>query len=318
MVTSDAGGLSSGIQSRGTLTVPSTTPQPPTAGSVTPASGSGQGSIFTFTFTDPNGFTDLILPEIIFNVFRDGRNACLVLYDRFSNRFFLVNDSSTGSSTVAAGSSEFAENGQCLLSGTGSSASGSGNTLTININVTFKQPFAGARNVFLFAQTVEGLNSGLPMVGTWTVPSYTNQPPLNVSVTPSSGSGNSQLFQLRFRDPNGYGDLVSPEVILNSTLDARNSCTVILDKLNGAALLLNDTATAATSVLLNSSQTAQNSQCILLGQGSLATAGGNDLVLQLNLQFKPGFAGTKNIYMYTTDQAGANSGLEAKGTFTAQ
>src|SRR5712692_902654 len=148
MVTSDAGGLSSGIQSRGTLTVPSTTPQPPTAGSVTPASGSGQGSIFTFTFTDPNGFTDLILPEILFNVFRDGRNACLVLYDRFSNRFFLVNDSSTGSSTVTAGSAEVAENGQCTLSGVGSSASGSGNTLTINVNVTFKPPFAGGRTSF--------------------------------------------------------------------------------------------------------------------------------------------------------------------------
>ena len=51
---------------------------------------------------------------------------------------------------------------------------------------------------------------------------------------------------------------------------------------------------------------------------SLATVVGNDLVLQLNLAFKPAFRGAKNIYMYTRDQTGQNSGVEMKGSYTVQ
>ena len=44
--------------------------------------------------------TDLIQLEVIFNQALDGRNASLIVYHRFSNLFYLVNDWSTASTPV--------------------------------------------------------------------------------------------------------------------------------------------------------------------------------------------------------------------------
>jgi len=75
-----------------------------------------------------------------------------------------------------------------------------------------------------------------------------NQPPVAVSVSPSSGSGAYQTFTLNFSDPNGYADLSYPEVIFNTSFNGVNACFVVYDRLNNRALLVNEGGNGSTSV----------------------------------------------------------------------
>ena len=47
----------------------------------------------------------------------------------------------------------------------------------------------------------------LPVLGTWTVPPFTNSAPSAVSVSPVSGTGAVQTLTFTFSDPNGFADL---------------------------------------------------------------------------------------------------------------
>jgi hypothetical protein len=77
--------------------------------------------------------------------------------------------------------------------------------------------------------------------GTWTVPNLNNQPPAAVSVTPSSGSG-SQTFSFSFSDPDGFADLSSTYMLVNSTLNWPGTCYTYYDRRANALWMLNDAA----------------------------------------------------------------------------
>ena len=49
----------------------------------------------TFTFSDPDGFQDLDVVNILINNFLDGRNACYLAYSRSAGVLYLVNDAGT-------------------------------------------------------------------------------------------------------------------------------------------------------------------------------------------------------------------------------
>jgi hypothetical protein len=89
------------------------------------------------------------------------------------------------------------------VNGVGSSVAGSGNNLTVNAALTFQSAFGGAKNVYLYAVDNAELSSNWQQRGTWMVPGVANQPPMTVSVTPSSGSGSSRTFSFVF-SPNGF------------------------------------------------------------------------------------------------------------------
>jgi len=57
----------------------------------------------------------------------------------------------------------------------------------------------------------------------------------------------------------------------------------------------------------------QNSQCMIWN--AWAVGSGNNLTVTVSVSFKKGFAGTKTVYMYTSDIAGQNSGYQARGTW---
>src|SRR5262245_56290811 len=64
----------------------------PTVVSVSPAVAS---QTYTFTFSDPNGYQDLSVVNVLINRFLDGRNGCYLAYSRPNNVLYLVNDSGT-------------------------------------------------------------------------------------------------------------------------------------------------------------------------------------------------------------------------------
>jgi hypothetical protein len=142
-------------------------------------------------------------------------------------------------------------------------------------------------------------------------------PPTAVSVTPPSGSGSRQTFSYLFSDPNGFADIVSAQMLLNSSLSAVSGCYVLFSPGLNALWLRNDAGTAWQGpVTPGSRSTLQNSQCTLNAAGSSSSGSGTNLTVNVSLTFKPAFTGAKTNFMETKDGVNQTSNWRAMGTFT--
>ncbi|MDP2996418.1 MAG: hypothetical protein Q8N47_02945 [Bryobacterales bacterium] len=65
---------------------------PPTVTGVSPAAGVTATQALTFSFTDPNGWQDLGVVNILVNFWLDGRNSCYLAYNRPANTLYLINN----------------------------------------------------------------------------------------------------------------------------------------------------------------------------------------------------------------------------------
>jgi hypothetical protein len=289
--------------------------------SVGPAAGSGATQTMVFTFSDPRGWQDLDVVNVLINNFLDGRNACYIAYSRPNGVLYLVPDAGGGllpGLTLSSGSGS-TSNSQCTIAGAGSSATGSGNTLTLTLNMSFASGFAGNKITYMAARDLQGNNSGWQALGAWGVPVITTFPAVT-GVTPSRGGGSSQTFTFTFNDTKGYQDLGVVNILINNFLDGRQSCYLAYSRPFNVLYLVNDAGSALLPGLgLNATGNVTNSQCTVQSAGSSATGSGNTLTLVLNMSFGAGFAGNKVVYMAARDATDANnSGWQAMGSWTVQ
>jgi hypothetical protein len=146
-------------------------PQPPLPVTPNPQSGTGTNLTMTFTFTDPRGWQDLDVVNVLINNFLDGRNACYIAYSRSAGVVYLVADNGgTLSQGLTLGASGTVSNSQCSIASTGSSATGNSTTLVLTLNLTFTAGFAGNRVVYMAARDAAQNNSGWVPLGVWQVP----------------------------------------------------------------------------------------------------------------------------------------------------
>jgi len=138
------------------------------------------------------------------------------------------------------------------------------------------------------------------------------------SVSPSSGTGTSQTFTLRYADTAGATDLTTAWTWINATFatSAANSCLFNYTRASNTLALLNDAGTANLIGTLGSGGTLQNNQCTISLAGSAAVVSGNGLTLTVPVTFSPTYAGTKTIFMYAANGAGTNSAWQPRGTWT--
>jgi uncharacterized repeat protein (TIGR01451 family) len=167
----------SGWQALGTWNVPGTPPVGPGVGGVSPGRSTSMGQVYTFTFTDTNGYADLNVLDVLTNSFLDGVTACYFAYvpsGATTGYLYLVDDAGDGGyaagSPMLLSSGGTLQNSQCTINTVGSSASASGNTLNLNLNITFKAGFAGNQIFYLAARNSSTGNSGWQSVGSVTVP----------------------------------------------------------------------------------------------------------------------------------------------------
>jgi glucose/arabinose dehydrogenase len=139
------------------------------------------------------------------------------------------------------------------------------------------------------------------------------------SVTPSSGSGFSQTFALKYSDTAGATNITTALAWFSASMSSgANSCISSYNRPTNALSLLNDAGSGWTSAAVGSNGLLQNSQCVItLGNSTTVSSSGTLLTVNLAMTFKPAFAGTKNIYMYVANASGMNSGLQTRGTWTA-
>jgi hypothetical protein len=165
------GTQNSGWQDRGDWTVPGVPAPVVTAVSATPNTGSGATQTFALQYGDTAASTDLTQAWVWFNATfaTSGANSCMVYYDRPTNMLSLLNDAGTVWSSAVIGTAATLQNSQCAVALATSSKTDSSNTLTLTLAMTFKAPFGGAKNVYMYG-TNGTQNSGWQDRGDWMVP----------------------------------------------------------------------------------------------------------------------------------------------------
>lgn len=144
----------------------------------------------------------------------------------------------------------------------------------------------------------------------------TGAPPTADSVTPNSGSGLSQSFNVQYSDGDGYTDLRSLNLLFNSSLNNVGACWVRYRVSGNKLYLQDDTGTQVIGPLIpGSTGSLQNSQCVLHGTGSSAIGSGNSMSLTLSITFSSTFAGSRSIYAYAEDNTTQSSGWQTLGTW---
>ncbi len=220
----------------------------PFAVSVAPLSGSGSKATFAFTFSDPAGAFDISMVQMLFNGIFSGAPACYVTVFPAAGTIYMFNDNGTALlGPVTVSSAGTVQNSQCTVNASGSNITAFGNTLTVGLNVSFPAGFAGAKNVYGYAQTYAGLNSGWQTLGSW---SALPPVPRVLSLSPSSGSGSSASFAFTFSDPAGPLDIGMVQMLFNSTFSGAPACYVTVFPGAGAIYHLTTTARPLSARLL--------------------------------------------------------------------
>jgi hypothetical protein len=305
-------GGSSGWQQEGTWT-PGTA-QPPTNTSVAPASGSGASQVFTAGYADAQGYQDISYALFMVGANSSGSGACFAMWVPAGNTFYLGNDAGTNwLGPVAGGGTATLQNSQCTLNAATSSGSGTGSTLTVHFGLSFTGSFLGSKNTYEMVVGSAG-GTGWQQEGTWTP--GTAQPPADISVTPSSGTGLSQVFTATYSDAQGYQDISYALFMAGADASGVNGCFVMWASAANTLYLGTDAGTNWLGpIQVGSSATLQNSQCTLSGAASSAAGSGNTLTVGFGLSFANGFTGTKNTYLLSYG-SGGNTGWKLAGTWT--
>ena len=313
----------------GSIDVPAASAATVAPVNVAPGAGSGISQIFTFTFQDSNGYTDLAVLDVLINNYLDGIGACylaLVPAGPSAGYVYLVDDAGDGQyvsgTPMLLPSAGGLQNSQCRINGSGSSVSASGSTLTLTLDISFSAGFSGNK-IFYTAARSNTQNSGWQALGTWNVPGAPPAGPAVSAVSPGRSATSAQTYAFTFTDTNGYGDLAVLDILANSFLDGINACYlayVPTSASSGYLYLVDDAGdghyVSGSPMPLPSSGTLQNSQCTISVGGSSASASGNTLILDLAITFSAGFAGNQVFYVAARNNSGANSGWQAAGSVT--
>jgi len=136
----------------------------PAATAVSPGAGNGASQAFTFTFSDPSGYQNLGVLDVLINNYLDGIQACyiaLVPSGANAGTLYLVDDGGDAGGPfagyMALPGTGSVSNSQCTVNGTGSSVVGSGTTITLTLNISFSVSFTGNR---IFYTAARGTRAG--------------------------------------------------------------------------------------------------------------------------------------------------------------
>ena len=291
-----------------------------------PAGGSGSSQVFTFTVTDPNGWQNINLVDVIANQYLNGVNACymaIVPGSASSGTVLLVDNAGDAGGPFAAVSvpgGGSGQNSQCSIAGGTSAISGSDNTLQVTLSLTFSSAFSGVRTIYVAAQNGLG-NAGWQALATWTVPAAAAATGPGVAgMTPQRNSLTfGRTYTFTFSDTNGWQDLAVLDVMVNAALNGLHACYfafVATGQTSGALYLVDDAGDAGgpfAPLALPGSGTVSNSQCSISGTGAYVSAIGNTLNLILPITFSEAFGGNRLVYLAARNNSGSNTGWVTGG-----
>ena len=285
--------------------------------SVTPSAGSALAQVFTVRFRHTDGAASLNTLRFWVSPSESQAAACMVTYTRGDGALRLANDDGSGGTAVRPGVAEEARNSQCVLSGYAASYAEAGTDIVLTLPLTFSTSFGGAKILYADATDVSGQSSGTRVLGAFTVV-FPNLPPAAVRVSPAgaAGGGVRQQFTFQYSDPDGAADIQGAYILFNRVPDARYGCYLYFDRGAGLIYLADDSASGFAVLHPGTTETLQNSQCLLEAAGSSFTASGTDLSLTLQLTFKSSLNGVTRISSDVEDSHGGSSGFHDLGAYT--
>ena len=290
----------------------------PTATAVTPTAGSAvpnSNVLFDAVFTDLDGANTLGNLNLWFTVGAGQTDACRVEYRRGANELRLYGDTNSSWQFSTPGVNTTMSNTQCQINVGSTTVTVAGTTLTVRVSVRFLAAFLGLRNIYGSATDAPGSVSAATLLGTVTIGTV-NVTPTVGSVSPAGGAGATATFTVPFSDGNGAADLNVLNVLINSSLDGRNSCYFAYVRSANTLYLMNDAGSdLLPGLVLNGSGSTGNAQCLATGAGSSATIVGSTLTLVLRVTFPTFYAGNRVVYAAARDAVSANSGWQALGVW---
>jgi hypothetical protein len=278
---------------------------------VNPNTGVGSSTVLSAQYVDLAGVPNLAHVFMRVSALPDGAaSTCMVRYDRASGLLSLRDDAGNWLAGSPVPNFGTQQNSQCSVSLPGSWVSIVGNTLTVNVHFTFNGSYAGVKNVYLFATSVNGGSTGWQLRGAWDIPGGVSA----ISVLPGAGTGVTQAFVLEYSNSLDGGDLTSARVRFGATNVGPGTCTAWYNAVANTISLLDDAGVTWTQGLLGAGSLS-NSQCTLNLATSSRTINAGNLTLTLNITFKSAFSGLKNIYMLAANSAGASTGWVWRGSW---
>ena len=294
-------------------------PVPPEAVSVTPSSGTGLSQTFSIRVRDDNGADDIEGMLWLLNGSLVWGGACGVWYQTSVDRLYIIDDdiAEWDPNFITPGSGTLS-NSSCTIDGSGVSVTANGDELELTLPVTFAAGLGSTQKHWI---NVKDFDSAAWVgwgdeVGEWTLPGPTNSIPTPISVTPASGSGLRQTFSLRYQDADGVSDLSELGILINQDLDATNACYLRYSIATSEFRLLNDTASAWSALTpAGFSTPLENSACRVYLQNVAVATIGDEVTLDVSIEFLAGFEGLKNVYLVAYDDSGESIHWQALGTW---
>jgi uncharacterized repeat protein (TIGR01451 family) len=193
------------------------------------------------------------------------------------------------------------------------SAGGSYPPITITVNVASNAPTPAVNQVYVYEEgiSVASAQDSANVVPPSVAPSW-------VSISPNTGTGQTQAFTATFSDSNGGSDINEMDLLINNYYTFSQGCWVYYRHDQNYFYLYNDSGTGLLGPISPGSGSISNSQCTLNGSGSSYGVSGTTAWITANLTFSPNnFSGLKYMYMYAVTAENLNSGWSNwMGTWT--
>ena len=289
--------------------------------SLSPVTSVGSSQTFTVQFTHPAGVGNLTVMNVLINTALDGRQACYLAFVRQSNTLYLVNNAGDAGGPFAGSfvvnGSGSAANGQCSISGAGSTVVTSGNTVTLTLNVAFTSGFSGNKVIFVAAGDGALNNTGWQTMGVHGVPPMALVFPNAAEMRPASGSTSSAIISFTYQDVTSVENLQTAWALVNTALDGRGACYVAYYRPGNQVFLVPDggDGSQALGIAIGGTGSVSNSQCSVTAVGSSVVESLNQLTLNLNVTFKGAFTGPKGVWMAVGTLGGQVSEWQALGAW---
>lgn len=140
----------------------------------------------------------------------------------------------------------------------------------------------------------------------------------SLSLSPTSGGGPRTTFEFVYSSAAGPGDIQQTWQIFHPTGQTSQSCVVGLYAPTFVVLWGDQGWQDQVSASLGDATVLENSQCRLHVATSSSSTSGNTRTVSLDVSFKPGYFGSKNVYMYGLNAAGTYSSPSLGGTWAAR
>lgn len=307
------GGLSSAV----TFAVLDTAPR---VISVSPAAGGGSTAVFQARYAMTPDYHQIPWVQLLLAAAPDGGGQpyCFVHYDAYGDGFWLYGEGGFFVGPVKPGTASFAlQNSFCALNTKTSSVVGSGGELLLRAEIVFKQ--AATKNIYLRAHGTGEQDTLWVQKGAW---SASPSPMGAMLVSPGSGSGSSQNFQLTYNDPAGFGGTTGgwSQFLVSNAADAsaQNFCFFHYDRAgNGIWVYSSDVGFFLGPVQPGVASTAlDSSACTVNSAATTVTSQSGAVVVNVPIVFKAPMKGSRNLYQRTLDPLLRDSGWVLSGGWT--